>query len=66
MAHVDVGSRDRPAMLEQEGEIRSERRQQRTDQAHADRQRDAGHRGSIFRALIPGKSATAGMGAVFR
>ena len=66
MAHVDVGSGDRPPVLEQEGEIRSERGQQRTDQPHADGQRDAGHRGTVFRAFTGRKSATAEVGAVLR
>ena len=51
MAHLDAGSGDRAPVLEQEGEIRSERGQQRTDKAHADGQRDAGHRGAV-RAFI--------------
>jgi len=52
MAHVDVGGGYRPLVLEQEGEIRSQREQQRTDQAHADGQRDAGHRGAFVRAFM--------------
>ena len=36
MAHVDIGSGDRPSVLEQEGEVRSQRGQQRTDEPHAD------------------------------
>jgi hypothetical protein len=49
MAHVDVGSRDRAFVLEQEGEIRPQRGQQRADQPYPDRQRNAGHRGSRSR-----------------
>jgi hypothetical protein len=53
MAHVDVGSGDRPPVLEQEREVRSQRGQQRADKANADGQRDVGHRGAAaFRALI--------------
>jgi hypothetical protein len=63
MAHDDVGRLDRPPVLEQEGKIRPERRQQRTDKAHADGQRDAGHRGALFRSLSGPKSATTDWGA---
>ena len=34
MAHVDVGRGDRPSVLEQEGQVGSERGQQRADKAH--------------------------------
>jgi hypothetical protein len=63
MAHDDVGRFDRPPVLEQEGEIRPQRGQQRTDKAHADGQRDACHRGTLFRSLIGPKSATTDWGA---
>jgi hypothetical protein len=66
MAHVDVGSGDCPLVFEQEGEIRSQRGQQRADQPHADGQRDAGHRGAVFRAFTGRMSNTAERGAVFR
>ena len=52
VAHVDIGSGNRPLVLEQEAEVRSQRRQQRTEKAHADAQRDAGHRGAAFRGVI--------------
>jgi hypothetical protein len=52
MAHVDIGSGDRPPVLEQEGEIRTERGQQRTAKTHADGQRDAGHCGTVFPAFV--------------
>jgi hypothetical protein len=38
MAHVDIRRCDRAPVLEQEGQIRPERGQQGTDEAHADRQ----------------------------
>jgi DNA-binding CsgD family transcriptional regulator len=53
-------------VLEQEGEVRSQRGQQRTDEPHADRQRDAGHCGTVFRAFTERKGATAEAGAVLR
>ena len=55
MAHIDIGSLDRPPVLEQEGKIRAEGGQQRTDKAHTDGQRDAGHCGTVFRAFTDAK-----------
>jgi hypothetical protein len=49
MAHVDVGSGDRPPVLEQERQVRSERGQQRADKAQPDCQREVAHRGSSSR-----------------
>src|SRR5690349_12581887 len=58
MAHVDVGSGDGALVLDQEGEVRSHRRQQRVDQPDADRQRDARHYETVFRASSGRGSAT--------
>ena len=51
MAHVDVGRGDRALVLEQEREVRAQRGEQRTEQADADAERDAGHVGTVFWAL---------------
>ena len=50
-------------MLEQEGEVRSQGGQQRRNEPHADRQRNAGH-GTVLRAFTERNSATAKAGAV--
>jgi hypothetical protein len=46
-------------VLKEEGEIRSERGQQRTDKPHAYGEGDVAHRGTVFGALIARTSATA-------
>jgi hypothetical protein len=45
MAHVDVGSGERPFVLEEEGHVGSERGQERADEAHPDAERQVAHRG---------------------
>jgi hypothetical protein len=49
MAHIDIGRRERPTVLKQVRQIRPQRRQQRTQQAHPDRERNVAHRGSPSR-----------------
>ena len=64
MAHVDVGSGERPPVLEQEGKVRSERGQERADEADPDSQRDAGHRAAVFGAVVRRKRAPDDLGTV--
>ncbi len=58
---IDV--RNGPSVLEQEGEVRSECGQQRTEKAHTHRRRDVRHRGVVFRAFIGRKRAPTEVGA---